>query len=43
MKSSISLKEVKENYNCKVNIKDMNQQFTCSYVIEGQKTGVLEE
>lgn len=37
MKSSNFLLEVKENYNCKVNVKDRNQQFIHSYVIEGQQ------
>lgn len=37
MKSSNFLQEVKQNYNCKVNVKDMNQQFIHSYVIEGQQ------
>lgn len=37
MKSSNFLQEVKQNYNCKVNVKNMNQQFIHSYVIEGQQ------
>lgn len=35
MKSSISLQKVNENYDCEVNVKDMNQQFTHSYMIDG--------
>lgn len=37
MKSSNFLQEVKEKCNCKVNVKDMNQQFILSYVRDGQQ------